>query len=186
MNYLFKVAPVFTQKQNLTAAKLTPAQKQNLTAPKLTPSQRQIASALSSALSKINTTTSTNIKTLNSLVSTASASAANADASAKIASEKAKDLTAMIATINDLVSKMDLANVDIDSLQKVCNNIQTISGMHGNNLYLLNSSIDILFNFFFHRASNSGIKLDLSGFKIVDTENVVIPTYLPTHVTYVS
>ena len=174
MNYLFKVAPPsFTPKQILTAAKPTPQEK-------------QITAALNTALKKINTTTTTNITKLNGLVSTAQGAAATADASAKIASAEAASLTAMVTTIDDLVSKMNLANVDIDSLQVICNNIQTLSGMHSNDLYLLNSSIDILFKFFFHRSSSSGIVLDTSNFKIVDTATkAFIPTYLSDHVTYV-
>ena len=177
MNYLFKINPSgLIQRQKLTTPQILTATNQ----------EKQITAALNTAIKKITTTTNTSVKTINNLVSTAKVSAANADTSAKIASAEAASLTAMVTTINDLVSKMNLANVDIDSLQVVCNNIQTISGMHSNDLYLLNGSIDILFKFFFHRASSSGIKLDLTDFKIVDTAtNVVIPTYLPTHVTYV-
>ena len=194
MNYLFKVAPPsFPPKQMLTAAKPIPQEKQMLTAAKPTPQEKQITAALNTALKKINTTTTTNITKLNGLVSTAQVSAttaqgaaATADASAKIASAEAASLTAMVTTIDDLVSKMNLANVDIDSLQVICNNIQTLSGMHSNDLYLLNSSIDILFKFFFHRSSSSGIVLDTSNFKIVDnTTKAFIPTYLSDHVTYV-
>jgi hypothetical protein len=170
----------------LTVTNPTPQEKQILTAAKPTPQEKQITAALNTALKKINTTTTTNITTLNKLVSTAQVSATNADTSAKIASAEAASLTAMVTTINDLVSKMDLANVDIDKLQVVCNNLQTVSGMHSNDLYLLNSSIDILFKFFFHRASSSGIVLDTSNFKIVDTATkTFIPTYLSDHVTYV-
>jgi len=173
MNYLFKITPpVPILKQNLTTT-------QRLTAAKPTPQEKLITAALNTALSKINTTTNANIKTLNTLVSTASKSATNA-------AEDAATIAAFVATIDDLISKIDLTNVDIGKLQIVCNNFQTVSGLHSTDLYLLNNSIETLFKFFFHRKSSSGIKIDDSTFKMVDSSTLSpIPFYLPSGATYV-
>ena len=193
MNYLFKITPpVLIQKQNLTTT-------QRLTA-KQTPQEAKITAALTTALKQINTTANANIKKLNTLVSSASISATNAktsatnaaedatnaETSAANAAEDAATIAAFVATIDDLVSKMDLANVDIDKLQFVCNNLQTVSGLHSNNLLLLDNSIETLFKFFFHRKSSSGIKIDDSTFKMVDSSTLSpIPSYLPSGAVYV-
>ena len=177
MNYLFKISQPHQ-----------PVQQQppvhNLTAVKLTPTEIKINDALAAALKTITTTSNTNIKKLNSLVTVAATSASKAKVSEKNAALTAKSLAKMITTINDLVKQMDTSNADISDLQTVVSNMRTISDNHSGELLLIKDSIDELFLFFFHKAP---LDVDISDeFKPVDPTTLLpIPSYILDSSTYV-
>ena len=79
---------------------------------------------------------------------------------------------------------MDLATADIVDLETLTTNMKTISDSHSVDLVSIKPAIDTVFKFFFHLPA-SEVKLD-SNFKPVDPTTLSsIPTYFPSHVTYV-
>jgi len=181
MNYLFKMQQQ-QQQQQQQSQQQQQQQQQNMIL-KATP-QQQINAALAAAIKKINATSATNITKLNTLVTKATTSETNAKKSENAAALTAASLSAMVTQINTLASKMDLATADIVDLETLTTNMKTISDSHSVDLVSIKPAIDTVFKFFFHLPA-AKVQLD-SNFKPVDPTTLSsIPTYFPSHVTYV-